>query len=64
MTLKYRNQNPSNGHLYVTNDNKSFRYKFTEKSDLDKIDSYFKSLLYILANKPIENTGSLESIYK
>jgi len=29
-------------------------YKFTEKSDIDKLDAYIKSLLYMMSNKPIE----------
>lgn len=31
-------------------------YKFTEKSDIDKLDAYIKSLLYMISNKPIEST--------
>ena len=69
VTLKYRNKAPSTGNLYVTNDNRSFRYKFTEKSDLDKLDGYIKSLLHVLANKPLESNkmeveGKLQSFFK
>lgn len=53
VTFKYRNR-PGCGKLYVTNDNKCFKYKFTKRSDLDNIDSYFKSLLHMMANKPIQ----------
>jgi hypothetical protein len=53
--LKYRNKAPSNGKLYATNDEKSFMYKFTEKSDIDKLDSYLKSLLYMMSNKTVES---------
>ena len=35
-------------------------YKFTEKNDLDKLESYVKSLLHMLANKPLE-TSSLQN---
>jgi hypothetical protein len=55
VTLKYRNKAPSSGKLYATNDNKSYMYKFTEKSDIDKLDAYIKSLLYMISNKPIES---------
>ncbi len=54
VTLKYRNKAPSNGKLYATDDNKSFRYKFTEKNDLDKLDSYIKSLLHVMTNIPLD----------
>ncbi len=29
------------------------RYKFTKKSDIDKLDTYLKYLLHMLANKPL-----------
>ena len=54
MTFKYRNKFPSNGKLYVTNDNKSFYIKLTRKKDIDKIETYFKNVLYMMANKPME----------
>lgn len=53
VTLKYRNKQPSHGKVYVTDDNKSFMYKFTEKNDIEKLDQYLKSLTHMLANKPI-----------
>ena len=31
-------------------------YKFTEKSDIDKLDAYIKSILYMISNKSIEST--------
>ena len=35
------------------------RYKFTKKSDIDKLDPYLKLLLHMLANKPLsENIQS------
>ena len=40
--------------LYLTNDNKSFYIKLTKKKDIDKIETYFKNVLYMMANKPIE----------
>jgi hypothetical protein len=36
-------------------------YKFTEKSDIDKLDSYIKSLLYIMSNKPLESATAITS---
>ena len=54
MTFKYRNKFPSNGKLYLTNDNKSFYIKLTRKKDIDKIETYFKNVLYMMANKPME----------
>ena len=54
MTFKYRNKFPSNGKLYLTNDNKSFYIKLTRKKDIDKIETYFKNILYMMANKPME----------
>ena len=54
VTFKYRNKFPSYGKLYLTNDNKSFYIKLTKKNDIDKIEEYFKNILYMMANKPIE----------
>ena len=54
VTFKYRNKRPSRGKLYVTNDNKSYFTKLTEKKDLDKLETYLSGVLHILANKPIE----------
>ena len=54
VTLKYRNKHPSYGKLYLTNDNKSYYIKLTQRKDVDKIETYFKGILYMMANKPIE----------
>ena len=54
MTFKYRNKFPANGKIYLTDDNKSFYIKLTRKKDIDKIETYFKNILYMMANKPIE----------
>ncbi len=54
MTFRYRNKYPANGKIYLTNDNKSFYIKLTKKKDIDKIETYFKNILYMMANKPIE----------
>ena len=54
MTFKYRNKFPANGKIYLTDDNKSFYIKLTKKKDIDKIETYFKNILYMMANKPIE----------
>ena len=54
VTLKYRNKYPSYGKLYLTNDNKSYYIKLTKRKDIDKIETYFKGILYMMANKPIE----------
>ena len=54
MTFRYRNRHPANGKLYLTDDNKSFYIKLTKKKDIDKIETYFKNVLYMMANKPIE----------
>ena len=54
MTFRYRNRHPANGKLYLTDDNKSFYIKLTRKKDIDKIETYFKNILYMMANKPIE----------
>ena len=54
VTLKYRNKLPSYGKLYLTNDNKSYYIKLTKRKDVDKIETYFKGVLYMMANKPIE----------
>ena len=54
MTFKYRNKFPANGKIYLTDDNKSFYIKLTHKKDIDKIETYFKNVLYMMANKPIE----------
>ena len=54
MTFKYRNKFPPNGKIYLTDDNKSFYIKLTKKKDIDKIETYFKNILYMMANKPIE----------
>ena len=54
MTFRYRNKFPANGKIYLTDDNKSFYIKLTHKKDIDKIETYFKNVLYMMANKPIE----------
>ena len=54
MTFKYRNKYPPNGKLYLTDDNKSFYIKLKRAKDIDKIETYFKHVLYMMANKPIE----------
>ena len=54
VTLKYRNKYPAYGKLYLTNDNKSYYIKLTKRKDVDKIETYFKGVLYMMANKPIE----------
>ena len=54
VTLKYRNKHPPYGKLYLTNDNKSYYIKLTKRKDIDKIETYFKGILYMMANKPIE----------
>lgn len=54
VTFKYRNKRPSYGKLYLTNDNKSFYIKLTKRKDIDKIETYFKGILHMMANKPIE----------
>ena len=54
MTFRYRNKFPANGKRYLTDDNKSFYIKLTKKKDIDKIETYFKNVLYMMANKPIE----------
>ena len=54
VTFKYRNKYPPYGKLYLTNDNKSFYIKLTKKNDIDKIETYFKGILHMMANKPIE----------
>ena len=54
MTFRYRNRHPANGKIYLTDDNKSFYIKLTKKKDIDKIETYFKNILYMMANKPIE----------
>ena len=54
MTFKYRNRYPANGKIYLTDDNKSFYIKLKKKKDIDKIETYFKNVLYMMANKPIE----------
>ena len=54
VTLKYRNKLPSYGKLYLTNDNKSYYIILTKRKDVDKIETYFKGVLYMMANKPIE----------
>ena len=54
VTLKYRNKHPAYGKLYLTNDNKSYYIKLTKRKDVDKIETYFKGVLYMMANKPIE----------
>lgn len=55
ITLKYRKKMPSYGKLYVTDDNKSFFTKLTEKNDIDKLDSFFNGVLHMLANKKMED---------
>ena len=54
ITMKYRNKRPSNAKLYVTNDNKSHFIKLTQKSDLDKVETYLEGVHHMLANKPME----------
>ena len=54
MTFRYRNKYPANGKIYLTNDNKSFYIKLTKRKDIDKIETYFKGILHMMANKPIE----------
>ena len=54
MTFRYRNKFPANGKIYLTDDNKSFYIKLTHKKDIDKIETYFKNILYMMANKSIE----------
>ena len=54
VTFKYRNKLPSYGKLYLTNDNKSYFIKLTKRKDVDKIETYFKRILYMMANKPME----------
>ncbi len=54
VTFKYRNKYPSYGKLYLTNDNKSYYIKLTKRKDIDKIEIYFKGILHMMANKPIE----------
>ena len=54
VTFKYRNKYPSYGKLYLTNDNKSYYIKLTKRKDIDKIETYFKGILHMMANKPIE----------
>ena len=54
MTFRYRNKFPANGKIYLTDDKKSFYIKLTRKKDIDKIETYFKNILYMMANKPIE----------
>ena len=54
VTLKYRNKQPSYGKLYLTNDNKSYFIKLTKRKDVDKVETYFKRILYMMANKPME----------
>lgn len=54
ITMKYRNKHPSYAKLYVTNDNKSHYIKLSEKSDLDKVETYIEGILHLLANKPVE----------
>ena len=54
VTFKYRNKFPSYGKLYLTNDNKSYYIKLTKRKDIDKIETYFKGILHMMANKPVE----------
>ncbi len=60
MTFRYRNKFPANGKIYLTDDNKSFYIKLTKKKDIDKIETYFKNVLYMMANKPIEKEETKE----
>ena len=60
MTYRYRNKFPANGKIYLTDDNKSFYIKLTHKKDIDKIETYFKNVLYMMANKPIEKEEKKE----
>ena len=64
VTLKYRNKHPSYGKLYLTNDNKSYYIKLTKRKDIDKIETYFKGILYMMANKPIEKEEIPQKIEK
>ena len=54
VTLKYRNKLPSYGKLYLTNDNKSYYIKLTKRKDVDKLETYLKGILHMMANKPME----------
>jgi hypothetical protein len=36
----------------------------TEKNDLDKLDSYVKSLLHLLVNKPIDTNEMIVDVSK
>ena len=64
VTFKYRNKHPSYGKLYLTNDNKSYFIKLTKRKDVDKIESYFKTILHMMANKPIEKEEKVEEKIK
>ena len=59
-TMKYRNKLPSYAKLYVTDDNKSKYIKLNKKNDLDKIEIFIQGILYMMANKPIENIPNNE----
>ena len=54
VTFKYRNKLPSYGKLYLTNDNKSYYIKLTKRKDVDKLETYLKGILHMMANKPME----------
>ncbi|MCQ2819542.1 MAG: hypothetical protein MJ252_19945 [archaeon] len=60
VTFKYRNKQPSSGKIYVTDDNKSFYTKLTEKNDLDKLDTFISGVLYMLANKKMEEKVEIQ----
>ena len=60
VTFKYRNKHPSYGKLYLTNDNKSYYIKLTKRKDIDKIETYFKGVLHMMANKPIEKEEEIQ----
>ena len=60
VTFKYRNKQPSNGKLYVTNDNKSYYIKLTNKKDLDKLENYFKGVLYTMAGAEMKEEPKIE----
>ena len=64
VTLKYRNKLPSYGKLYLTNDNKSYYIKLTKKKDVDKLETYLKGILHMMANKPIEKEEKEEKVEK
>ena len=62
VTFKYRNKLPSYGKLYLTNDNKSYYIKLTKRKDIDKIELYFKGILHMMSNKPVEKEEIPEKV--